>query len=113
MISNTVFWRPPGNRPPTPPEINACEPFLTRLIELVNPKVLVALGGPAAKILLKEELSISKLRGKWLKFHNSNLQKTIDATVMFHPKYLLSTPKQKRYAWIDLLNISKKLSSKD
>ena len=65
-ITNTVYWRPPGNRTPTPEEIEACAPFLARQIELLSPSVLVLLGGAAAKTILGVSEGIMRLRGKWL-----------------------------------------------
>ncbi len=109
LISNTVFWRPPGNRTPTPQETAVCMPFLERLIELVDPKVLVALGGPAAKSLLAETTSVGRLRGKWFSYSTPGLARPIDATALYHPAYLLRSPGQKRVTWTDWLGIKKKL----
>jgi DNA polymerase len=67
-ITNTVYWRPPGNRTPTPEEVEACAPFLARQIELLSPRVLVLLGGAAAKNLLGVTEGIMRLRGKWLAY---------------------------------------------
>ena len=110
LISNTVFWRPPGNRTPTPQEAAMCMPFVERLIELVDPDILVPMGGPAAKSLLGEKLGIGKLRGKWFSYATPKLAKPIQATPVFHPAYLLRTPGQKRAAWRDLLMIRRKLA---
>ena len=109
LISNTVFWRPPGNRTPTPQETAVCMPFLERLIELVDPKVLVALGGPAAKSLLAETTSVGRLRGKWFSYSTPGLARPIDATALYHPAYLLRSPGQKRVTWKDWLGIKSKL----
>ncbi len=109
MISNTVFWRPPGNRTPTPQEAAVCQPFIERLIEIVDPKILVALGGPAAKSLLGETQGVGRLRGRWFTYQTPRLSHPIDATAMFHPAYLLRTPAQKRAAWQDLRAIRRKL----
>ena len=65
-ITNTVYWRPPGNRTPTPAEVEACAPFLARQIELLSPEVIVLLGGAAAKTILGVTEGIMRLRGKWL-----------------------------------------------
>ena len=108
-ISNTVFWRPPGNRTPTTHEMAVCMPFLERLIELVDPRVLVTLGGPAAKTVLGESAGVSRLRGRWFAYSSPRLSHPIPATAMFHPAYLLRTPVQKRDAWRDLLMLRKKL----
>ena len=110
IISNTVFWRPPGNRTPTPQEIATCMPFVERLIELVDPDVLVPLGGPAAKSLLGETQGIGRLRGRWFSFETSRMSHPVATTPMFHPAYLLRTPIQKRAAWNDLRLIRKKLA---
>ena len=109
LISNTVFWRPPGNRTPTPQETAVCMPFVERLIELVDPKVLVALGGPAAKSLLAETTSVGRLRGKWFSYSTPGLARPIDATALYHPAYLLRSPGQKRVTWKDWLGIKSKL----
>ena len=69
-ITNTVFWRPPGNRTPTPEEVEACAPFLARQIELLSPQVLVLLGGAAAKTILGMAEGIMRLRGKWLNYRS-------------------------------------------
>ena len=109
LISNTVFWRPPGNRTPAPQEAATCMPFVERLIELADPHVLVPLGGPAAKSLLGETQGIGRLRGRWFSFKTPRMSHPIAAMPMFHPAYLLRTPIQKRAAWNDLRLIRKKL----
>jgi len=109
LISNTVFWRPPGNRTPTPAETEICRPFVERLIQIVGPVVIVAVGGPAAKMLLGETQGIGRLRGKWYDYTNAGLAESIPATPLFHPAYLLRSPQMKREAWADLLMLKKKL----
>ena len=109
LISNTVFWRPPGNRTPTAHEIAVCMPFVERLIELVDPKILVALGGPAAKSLLAQTAGVGKLRGKWFPYSTPGLARPIEATALYHPAYLLRSPGQKRATWSDWLGIKRKL----
>ena len=104
-ITNIVFWRPPGNRNPTTNEIAACLPFLERHIELVQPDILVALGGPAAKTLLGRVEGITRLRGQWHPYSAPRLSAPIDAMALFHPAYLLRSPAHKREAWRDLLAI--------
>jgi len=108
-ISNVLFWRPPGNRSPTTAEIAACLPFIRRHIELVKPKVLVYLGGTAAKTMLDTSQGIMRLRGKWFDHSSPGLERPIPAMPTFHPAYLLRTPAQKREAWADFLSIKKKL----
>ena len=110
LISNTVFWRPPGNRSPTTSETAACQPFVERLIELVDPEIVVTLGGAAAKSLLAQTQGVTRLRGRWLEFETPRLARPIAATVLFHPAYLLRSPAQKRLAWRDLLAIRKRLA---
>lgn len=109
FISNTVFWRPPGNRVPTSSETAACMPFLQRMLELIDPDVLVALGGPAAAALLGRAESVGKLRGRWFPYQSPGLSRPAATTVTFHPAYLLRSPGQKRLVWRDLLVIKKKL----
>jgi DNA polymerase len=98
-ITNVVYWRPPGNRAPTPQEAQACQPFLERQIELVDPEIIVLLGGAAAKQVLGVEDGVMKLRGKWMTHVGRR------AIVTLHPAYLLRTPIAKRLAWRDLLMI--------
>lgn len=109
FISNTVFWRPPGNRSPSSGEVAVCMPFLERMIELIDPRVLVALGGPAANALLGRGESIGKLRGRWFTYQTPRLPRPVPTTALFHPAYLLRTPGQKRLAWRDLLALRHKL----
>ncbi|PYE88417.1 DNA polymerase [Phyllobacterium leguminum] len=107
-IANTIPWRPPGNRAPTPLETELCRPFIERLIELAGPKVLVALGGPAAKTLTGAEGAILRLRGNW-KEHVTPSGMTIPVMPTLHPAYLLKNPAQKRFAWRDLLAVKIRL----
>ena len=113
-ISNVLNWRPPGNRTPTPAEIDMSLPFIERHIALVNPKVLILCGGVAAKGLLGSGESISKLRGK---FHDyrpltpgiSSNGDSIPAIATYHPAYLLRTPSQKKLVWADMLMLREHL----
>jgi uracil-DNA glycosylase len=102
-ITNTVYWRPPGNRTPTAEEVEACAPFLARQIELLNPHILVLLGGAAAKNILGVAEGIMRLRGKWLTYPAASGPITTLPTL--HPAYLLRNPEAKRYAWRDLLMV--------
>ena len=106
-ITNIVYWRPPGNRTPTPQEALACRPFLERQIELVAPKILVAVGGAAAKEILGVAEGIMRLRGKWREVMVGD--RKIAAMATLHPAYLLRTPAAKQLAWMDLLQIKSKL----
>ena len=106
-ITNTLNWRPPGNRNPTPAEQAICQPFIERHIEIKNPKVLVFLGGVAAKQLLDTSTGIMRLRGKWHVYRVGGLE--IPALPTLHPAYLLRQPAQKRLAWRDLLSLMQRL----
>jgi DNA polymerase len=103
LISNTIYWRPPGNRDPTQGEIVACLPFVERLIELSKPKLLILTGKAAAHTVLKREDGVMKLRGRRLFYNREGLDGPVNAMVMLHPAYLLRQPQQKRLAWADLL----------
>ncbi|MGH9847630.1 MAG: uracil-DNA glycosylase, partial [Blastocatellia bacterium] len=101
FITNTVFWRPPGNRTPTAAETEMCLPFLLRAIELTRPRAIVCLGATPAHRLTGRSEGILKLRGKWL---NCTLgERDIPLLPTLHPAYLLRQPGQKRLAWRDLL----------
>ncbi|TKB09525.1 MAG: uracil-DNA glycosylase [Mesorhizobium sp.] len=107
-IANVIPWRPPGNRTPTPHETEICRPFIERQIELVNPKVLVNLGGPSAKTLLNTTEGILRLRGNW-RAHTTASGVAIPAMPTLHPAYLLRTPAHKKLAWRDFLEVKAKL----
>ncbi|SJM33089.1 uracil-DNA glycosylase family protein [Mesorhizobium delmotii] len=107
-IANVIPWRPPGNRTPTPHETEICRPFIERQIELVNPKLLVNLGGPSAKTLLNTTEGILRLRGNW-RVHTTASGIAIPAMPTLHPAYLLRTPAHKKLAWRDFLEVKAKL----
>ncbi len=102
-IANVLKCRPPDNRQPEPDETANCRPYLLRQIEIIRPKVLVALGATAMKALLDVQLGITKMRGNWYTFHGTPLMPT------FHPAYLLRNPKAKREVWLDMQVVVKKL----
>lgn len=108
-ITNVLPWRPPGNRTPTDAEVAVCLPFLERHIELVQPKVLLLVGGLAAKTIFARPEGIMKLRGRWHAHATPGLSHPIPALATFHPAYLLRSPAQKRLAWRDLLELKQKL----
>ncbi|HSE78844.1 MAG TPA: uracil-DNA glycosylase [Alphaproteobacteria bacterium] len=110
-ISNILPWRPPGNRAPTPAEIAICLPFIERHIELVDPAILVLLGGTAAKTLLGTAEGINRLRGRWIDYSSQGLPRPLPALATFHPAYLLRQPAQKRDAWRDFLTVKNKLKT--
>jgi uracil-DNA glycosylase family 4 len=107
-ITNIVYWRPPGNRTPTPQEAQICRPFLFRQIELVEPHILVLLGNAAAKHVLGLADGILRIRGTWRKIEAGGRSIPVMATL--HPAYLLRTPASKRLAWRDLLAVSERLA---
>lgn len=112
-ISNILFWRPPGNRSPTDAEIASCLPFAERHIALAKPKILVPLGGVAAKSLLRAKDGIMRLRGRWTEYRplpGSGLEEPISCLPVYHPAYLLRTPAAKRQAWQDMLALSRKMA---
>ncbi|MDX2307621.1 MAG: uracil-DNA glycosylase [Hyphomicrobium sp.] len=102
-ITNVVYWRPPGNRTPTPEEAESCRPFLERQIELVAPRIVLLLGGTAAKQVLGTQEGILRVRGTWREIA-PNGQK-LRAMASLHPAYLLRQPAAKRQAWRDFLAV--------
>jgi DNA polymerase len=102
-IANVVKCRPPGNRTPENDECDTCFPFLDRQIEVIRPKVIVALGAVAAKKLLAMNDSMARLRGRWYDYKGARL------AVTYHPAYLLRDPRQKKEAWKDLQMVMKYL----
>src|ERR1700756_3019163 len=105
-IANVVKCRPPQNRTPEKDECDTCSPFLMRQIEIIQPKVIVALGAVAAKNLLAVNDSMANLRGRWYDFRDSKL------LVTYHPAFLLRDPRQKKEAWKDLQMVMKYLGWK-
>ena len=103
-LANVVPWRPPGNRQPTPAEIAICKPFIDRHIELVEPRLLLLMGGSSAKTILDSAKGILSLRGRFASAKAGNL--TVQAMPMLHPGYLLKQPAHKRHAWHDLLKVA-------
>lgn len=106
-ITNVVYWRPPGNRTPTLQETSSCRPFLERQIALVEPEVVLLLGGAAAKNVLEVSDGIMRLRGKWKQVSLGG--RTLRALPTLHPAYLLRTPAAKRLVWRDLLSLQRTL----
>jgi DNA polymerase len=98
-IANVIKCRPPGNRNPEPDEVASCEPFLFRQIDVVAPKVIVALGKFAAQSLLKTTDPITRLRGRTYQYRGAVLIPT------FHPAYLLRDPSKKREVWEDMKKV--------
>jgi DNA polymerase len=103
-IANVIKCRPPGNRNPEPDEVEQCEPFLFRQIDLIKPKVIVALGKFGAQCLLKSDTPITRLRGREFKYRDAVLIPT------YHPAYLLRNPSAKRDVWEDMKRVRALLS---
>ena len=106
-ITNVVNYRPPNNRKPTTAEINKYSKFLYEHISIINPKILIIMGGTAMEALIGNNFKISKERGIWKDVIIKG--KTYLSIVTFHPAYLLRQPDQKKYSWIDLKEIRKKI----
>ena len=109
FITNTVFWRPPGNRTPSPTEQLACAPFLARAIQLVQPKMLLLVGGAAAKSMLKRDEGILAMRGRWFDWRSEDESLSLPALPTLHPAFLLRQPGAKKRAWQDLLTLTERL----
>ena len=99
-ISNIVNYRPPENRKPTEEEIRRYLPFITKHIEIINPKILVLLGSTAMNALIANNVVISKMRGKWIEKKFGSCKTSVIIT--FHPAFLMRQPAQKKMAWNDL-----------
>ena len=99
-MTNVIAWRPPGNRTPTPAEIQSCQPFVARHIELINPDILVCLGNVSVQTLLKTREGITRARGQWFDYPLPG--RNLRALAMLHPAFLLRSPAFKRQAWTDL-----------
>jgi DNA polymerase len=104
-IANVIKCRPPQNRNPEPDEVETCEPFLFRQIDIIRPKVIVALGKFGAQTLLRTLDPISRLRGRVFEYRGSRLVPT------FHPAYLLRNPASKREVWEDMKLVKKLLET--
>jgi len=108
-ITNVVFWRPPGNRTPTPVELAVCLPFVRRHIALKRPKLVILAGATAAQTVLGSELTIGRLRHKWHDLAVEGTAEPAPAIATYHPSFLLRTPEKKRDAWMDFLRLRMKL----
>jgi len=98
-IANVIKCRPPKNRNPEPDEIETCQPYLFAQIDVIQPKVVVALGAFAVKTLLQSDEAISKLRGRTFDYRGAKLIPT------FHPAYLLRSPDKKADVWEDMKKV--------
>ena len=102
-ICNILKCRPPGNRNPLPDEISKCEPFLKKQLQIISPKIICALGTFAAQTLLKTDIPISALRGRFHSYEGIKLMPT------YHPAYLLRNPSAKKPVWEDVQMIMKEI----
>lgn len=112
-ISNVVFWRPPGNRNPTPEEVQLLLPFTLRHIALAKPKALLLLGNVACQSLLRASDGITNLRGQWREVRTGRQDVPVPAMPSFHPSFLLRNPRMKRFFWRDLLTLRERLDSEE
>ena len=113
FITNTVFWRPPGNRTPSAQEQAVCQPFLERAIELVAPRMLLLVGAPSAKSMLRRDEGILSLRGRWFEWRSESGHLELPAMPTLHPAFLLRQPGAKKKAWSDLLTLTERLDRPD
>ena len=110
FITNTVFWRPPGNRTPTPEEQLACRPFVEQAIRLVRPRLLLLVGAPATRCLLDQAEGINRLHGRWFEWRTTEGDLEVPALPTFHPAFLMRQPTAKAMAWSDLKLFSERLN---
>lgn len=106
-IANILKCRPPGNRDPKPEEVLSCQPYLMRQIELIGPRLILAVGRISAQTLLGTDLPLARLRGRWLELGSQ----AIPLRVTYHPAYLLRSPDQKARAWEDLTAVARRLGA--
>lgn len=104
-ISNTLFWRPPGNRRPTAHELDLCRPFVEKHIKLINPKIIILVGSTAVESMLGSKLAMHGIRSNMYDYTNQYLDAPIKTYVIFHPSYLLRQPTKKKLMWYDMLRI--------
>lgn len=103
-IANIVKCRPPNNRNPEPDEIECCAPFLKKQLEVISPRLIVALGTFAAQTLLANKERISQMRGRFYTYNGIKVMPT------FHPSYLLRNPDDKRLVWEDMKKVMEELN---
>ena len=109
FITNTVFWRPPGNRIPTPAEQAVCAPFVERAFALLKPRAVLLVGAAASKSVLGADEGIMRLRGNWREWRLAEGAVSAPALPTLHPAFLLRQPLAKRQAWADLLSLGARL----
>ncbi len=101
-ITNTIYWRPPANRAPTPEELAICLPFLERQISLLSPRLIIPVGKSAAHALLQTQDGIMRLRGRRANYHQEGIEEPVTCLPILHPAYLLRRPQDKALVWKDL-----------
>jgi uracil-DNA glycosylase family 4 len=106
FLTNTVFWRPPGDRPPTPQEQAVCAPFIQRALALMQPRAVLLLGAAAARSVLQTDEGVMRLRGQWKTWRLREGDVSAPALPTLHPAFLLRQPQAKRQAWADILTLA-------
>ena len=109
FITNTVFWRPPGNRTPTAAEQAVCAPFVERAFALLKPKAVLLLGAAAARSVLTTDEGIMRMRGHWREWRLAEGAISAPALPTLHPAFLLRQPIAKRDVWADLLSLAARI----
>ena len=111
FITNTVYWRPPGSRPPTPQEQAVSAPFVERVMSLLRPKLVLLVGAAAMRSVLQTDESLMKARGQWREWRLSEGGVAAPALATLNPAFLLRQPQFKRQAWQDILSLADRLTS--
>ncbi|HRQ75088.1 MAG TPA: uracil-DNA glycosylase [Phycisphaerales bacterium] len=113
-IANVLKSRPPENRTPLQPEVDACGVYLVEQIRIIQPRVIVTLGGPATKLVLKTDVGITRLRGVWSEYADPKGEFVIPVMPTFHPAYLLRnyTPETRKQVWSDMQQVMDRLGLK-
>jgi DNA polymerase len=106
-VTNSIFWRPPGNRPPTQQEINICRPMVEKHIALIAPKIIILVGRTAFTALMGKNDNMQNMRQNSYYYSNRYIKEPILTKVIFHPSYLFRKPICKKDTWFDLLSIKK------
>jgi DNA polymerase len=104
-ITNSIFWRPPGNRRPSNEEIAICLPFVEKHIALIKPKLIILVGSTAVASVMNIHDSMSSVRKRFFDYKNKYLDDSIKCCAIYHPSYLMRQPSQKKNMWQDLLII--------
>jgi uracil-DNA glycosylase family 4 len=111
FITNTVFWRPPGNRTPTPQEQAVCAPFVERAFAILKPRAVLLLGAASAKSVLATDEGIMRMRGQWREWRLAEGDVSAPALPTLHPAFLLRQPQAKKQAWADILSLAARLKA--